>query len=78
MQQNKRKLKPHKLETLPLKLVLQASEVIPTKWMVNYNIEPKKSDSAKLLYYFIGQKTKQNYFATSKAVYIAKLLMKCS
>ena len=61
MQQNKRKLKPHKLETLPLKLVLQASEVIPTKWMVNYNIEPKKSNSAKLLCYFIGQKTKKKF-----------------
>ena len=78
MQQNKLKLKPHKLETLPLKLVLQAFEVIPTKWMVNYNIEPKKSNSAKLLCYFIGQKTKKKiYFATSEAVYIAKLLMKC-
>ena len=52
MQQNKRKLKPHKLEALPLKLVLQASEVIQTKWMLNYNIEPKKSNSAKLLCYF--------------------------
>ena len=77
MQQNKRKLKPHKLETLPLKLVPQASSIIQTKWMVNYNKEPKKSNSAKLLYYFIGQKTEQNYFATSEAVYIAKLLMKC-
>ena len=77
MQKNKRKLKPHKLETLRLKLVLQASSVIQTKWMVNYNKEPKKSNSAKLLCYFIRQKTEQNYFATSKAVYIAKLLMKC-
>ena len=34
MQQNKRKLKPHKLETLPLKSVLQASSVIQTKWKV--------------------------------------------
>ena len=77
MQQNKRKLKPQKLKTLPLTLVQQASGVIQTKWTVNYNIEPKKSNSAKLLCYFIGQKTKQNYFATLEAVYIAKLLMKC-
>ena len=77
MQQNKCKLKPHKLETSPLKLVLQASYVIQTKSMVNYNIKPKKSNSAKLLCYFIGQKTKQNYLATSEVVYIAKLLMKC-
>ena len=77
MQQNKCKLKPHKLETSPLKLVLQATDVIQTKSMVNYNIKPKKSNSAKLLCYFIGQKTKQNYLATSEVVYIAKLLMKC-
>ena len=47
MQQNKRKLKPHKLEPLPLKLALQASGVIQTKWMVNYNIQLKKSNSAR-------------------------------
>ena len=47
MQQNKRKLKPHKLEALPLKLALQASGVIQTKWMVNYNIQLKKSNSAR-------------------------------
>ena len=62
MQQNKRKLKPHKLETLPIKLVLEASGVIQKKWMVNYNIEPKKSNSAKLLCYFIGQKTKKKIY----------------
>ena len=47
MQQNKRKLKPHKLEALTLKLALQASGVFQTKWMVNYNIQFKKSNSAR-------------------------------
>ena len=47
MQQNKRKLKPHKPETLPLKLAVQASGVFQTKWMVKYNIQVKKSNSAR-------------------------------